>query len=48
MDRRIVVGVWAGLCLAGLVATAALDAGPSPEEFGWYPAEEPTPGEAQR
>ncbi|MFH8972490.1 hypothetical protein [Streptomyces sp. NPDC017890] len=41
--RRPIVVAWAGLCLAGAAATAALDTGSPPEELGWFPAEEPTP-----
>ncbi|MGC9377627.1 hypothetical protein [Streptomyces sp. MH13] len=40
--RRWIVVVWAGLCLAGAAATAALDTGPA-QEPGWFPAGEPAP-----
>ncbi|MGC9497155.1 hypothetical protein [Streptomyces sp. WG7] len=43
--RRWIVVVWAGLCLAGAAATAALGTGPVPEEPGWFPAEEPAPAQ---
>ncbi|WAP60121.1 hypothetical protein [Streptomyces sp. S465] len=39
--RRVVIVVWAGLCLAGVAATAALDAEPYPDPGS--ATEEPTP-----
>lgn len=38
----MVIVVWAGLCLAGVAATAALDAEPYPDHPG-SAADEPTP-----
>jgi hypothetical protein len=43
--RRRVVAVWAGLCLAGLAATAALRADPYADGPG-APGEDPTPAES--
>ncbi|MER7715368.1 hypothetical protein ABTX99_00215 [Streptomyces flaveolus] len=43
--HRRVVAVWAGLCLAGLAATAALRADPYTDGPG-TPGEDPTPAES--
>ncbi|MYR42500.1 hypothetical protein [Streptomyces sp. SID5910] len=43
--RRRIVVVWAGLCLAGLAATAALRVDPYADGAG-SPGEEPTPTES--
>jgi len=40
--RRWIIAAWAGLCLAGMAATAALNAGSAPPGPA-VPAEEPTP-----
>ncbi|MBO3676693.1 hypothetical protein [Streptomyces sp. NEAU-YJ-81] len=40
--RRPIIAAWAGLCLAGIAATSALNAEPYTDKPG-SPAEEPTP-----